>query len=176
MDNEDVASPWTSVTLPDSSVSYDITGLRFNAEYEIWLRAEAEEAHPDCDQEETGRAGPCGPWAKTSGNTGGANRPPVAVEELEAILVDQAFAAGHGVSLPHPADRLRSDPEPQLAAGRVELGPEPEGLPVGFPSGLARRQRPRAAGPVLMVTRESPQPVFTSRNPENSRPTEQVQS
>ena len=61
--------------------------------------------------------------------------------------VDQALAAGHGVSLPHPADRLRSDSEQHLAAVRVELGPEPEGLPVGFPArarmALTNAERPR---------------------------------
>ena len=83
----EMAPPWTSVTFPGSSRSYDITGLSFNAEYQIWLRAEAEEARPDCDQQVTGRSGPCGPWAKTSGNTGGANRAPVAVDDLEAIVL-----------------------------------------------------------------------------------------
>ena len=35
---------------------------------------------------------------------------------------------------------LRRDPEPHLAAVGVELGPVPEGPPVGFPAGGARRQ------------------------------------
>ena len=59
--------------------------------------------------------------------------------------VDQALAAGGGRLLRHPADGLLGDPEPDLVAVRVELGPEPEGLPVGLPGGLARGQGPRAA-------------------------------
>ena len=115
--------------------------------------------------------GPPHPWStgvEVAGAPWQTHRPPrVAVigdQNLEAVDlgpqppgrrqpreegVDQTLAAAHGVSLRHPADRLRSDPEPHLAAVRVELGPEPEGLLVGFPAGLARRQRPRAAGPVL---------------------------
>ena len=87
MDVTDVASEWTSVTLPGSSGSYDITGLRFNAEYEIWLRAEAEDARPDC-MEQAESVDPCGPWATISGNTGGTNQPPVAVDEVEPIVLE----------------------------------------------------------------------------------------
>ena len=54
--------------------------------------------------------------------------------------VDEALAAGEGRLLPHPTDGLRRDPEPHLAAVGVELGPVPEGPPVGFPAGGARRQ------------------------------------
>ena len=53
-----------------------------------------------------------------------------------------------GRFLRHPADGLPGDPEPDLAAVAVELGPEPEG-PVRFRGGDARRQGPRPAGPVL---------------------------
>ena len=38
--------------------------------------------------------------------------------------------------------------KPHLDAGRVELGAEPEGLPVGFPAGGPWRQGPAAARPV----------------------------
>ena len=83
---DNIESQWTSVTLPGSSLNYNITGLRFDSEYQIWLRAETEDARPDCE-EERGSVSECGPWAKTSGNTGGANRAPVAVEELEAVVL-----------------------------------------------------------------------------------------
>ena len=53
-----------------------------------------------------------------------------------------------GVFLRHPADGLLGDPEPDLAAVGVELGPEPEGS-VRFQGGVPRRQGPRPAGPVL---------------------------
>ena len=59
--------PWTSVTLLGSSRSYEITGLSFNAEYQIRLRAEAENARPDC-KVASGRVRPCGPWATVSRN------------------------------------------------------------------------------------------------------------
>ena len=65
--------------------------------------------------------------------------------------VDEALAAGEGRLLPHPTDGLRRDPEPHLAAVGVELGPVPEGPPVGFPAGGARRQSPGAARPVLAL-------------------------
>ena len=58
-------------------------------------------------------------------------------------------AAIGGRLLRHPADGLLGDPEPDLVAVGVELGPEPEGLPVRLPAGLERGQDPRAAGPVL---------------------------
>ena len=59
-----------------------------------------------------------------------------------------------GVFLPHPADGLRRDPQPHLlAAVRVELGPEPEKPPVGFPGGVARRQ---GLGPAMPVLHASP--------------------
>ena len=104
VDIEDVESAWTSVTLPGSSMSYDITGLRFNAEYQIWLRAEAQDARPDCVGERdpltvTDPVKPCGPWAKISGNTGGANQPPVAVEELEPIVLH--VGDEHAVDVTH---------------------------------------------------------------------------
>ena len=53
-----------------------------------------------------------------------------------------------GRRLWHPADRVQGDPEPNLAAVRGEIGTEPEGAPVGFQAGVARRQCSRAAGPV----------------------------
>ena len=58
-----------------------------------------------------------------------------------------------GRDRPHqtPTDGLRRDPEPHLAAVGVELGPVPEGSPVGFPAGGARRQSPGAARPVLAL-------------------------
>ena len=62
--------------------------------------------------------------------------------------VDQAPAAGGGRLLRHPVNGLLGDPEPDLVAVRVELGPEPEG-PVGLPGGLSRRQGPRAPWPVV---------------------------
>ena len=86
---EDVNAAWTSVTLPGSSLSYNITGLRFDTEYQIRLRGEVEDARPDrtkpewpCD------FGECGPWAEISGNTGNPNEPPVAVEDLEPIILE----------------------------------------------------------------------------------------
>ena len=83
---DNIESQWTSVTLPGSSLSYDITGLRFDSEYQIWLRAETEDARPDCEVE-SDYIGRCGPWAKTSGNTSNANRAPVAVEDLETVIL-----------------------------------------------------------------------------------------
>ena len=62
--------------------------------------------------------------------------------------VNQAGAEGAGRLLRHPADGVLGDPEPDLVAGGVELGPEPES-PVRFPGGVARGQGPRPAGPVL---------------------------
>ena len=57
-----------------------------------------------------------------------------------------------GVFLPHPADGLRRDPQPHLlAAVRVELRPEPEDPPVGFPGGVARRQGLAARGRSLFA-------------------------
>ena len=81
--------------------------------------------------------------------------------QLREEGVDQAPAACRGRLLPHPVDGLRGNPEPHLAAVRVEVGPEPEGLRVGFPAGLARRQRPRAAGqssrlPLMTICGPSP--------------------
>ena len=61
-------------------------------------------------------------------------------------------SSGPGVFLRHPADGLLGDPEPHLVvvvAVGVELGPDPEGLPVRLPGGLARGQGLRAPGPVL---------------------------
>ena len=55
----------------------------------------------------------------------------------------------------HPADGLLVEPEPDLGAVGVEVGPEPEGPPVGFPAGVVRRQGPCAAGPVLAPTIET---------------------
>ena len=97
VDIEDVDTPWTSVTLPGSSLSYDITGLRFNAEYNIRLRAEAEDARPDC-MEQAESVDPCGPWAKTSGNTGGTNQPPVPVDEVEPIVLEVGDERGVDVA------------------------------------------------------------------------------
>ena len=82
-----VMPPWSSVMLSGSSLSYDITGLAFNAEYQIRLRGEADDARPDCEVK-SGRVGPCGPWAMASGNTGGANQAPVAVDDLEPIVLE----------------------------------------------------------------------------------------
>ena len=61
--------------------------------------------------------------------------------------VDEAAPSARGRLRGHPADRLFGDPEPHLAAGGVELGPEPERA-VRLPGGLARRQDLRAAGPI----------------------------
>ena len=68
--------------------------------------------------------------------------------------VDQALAAGVRCLLPHPADGRRRDPEPHLAAVGVEVGPEPQRPPVRLPGGVARRQGPRPAGPVLAPARD----------------------
>ena len=87
-DTDDMGSPWTSVTLPGTPPSYDITGLTFNSEYQIRLRAESEDARPDCGNDPMEPVPPCGPWATVSGNTGGANRPPVAVDDLEPIVLE----------------------------------------------------------------------------------------
>ena len=78
--------PWASVILPGSTTSHEITGLRLNTDYEIQLRGEANSAPPSCDSMVPGD--PCGPWALAIGNTGGANRPPVAVDELDAIVLE----------------------------------------------------------------------------------------
>ena len=83
LSGDDTEPGWTSVTIPGSSQEHDITALRFNTEYEIQLRAESEDARPDCNQ-----IAVCGPWARTSGNTGVANRPPVAANDLEAIVLE----------------------------------------------------------------------------------------
>ncbi len=80
--SDDGSYPWTSVTLGGSSLSYNIIGLRFATDYEIQLRAEGPNADLDCDD-----VVHCGPWAKTSGNTGESNGPPVAVDNLEAIIL-----------------------------------------------------------------------------------------
>ena len=64
--------------------------------------------------------------------------------------IDQADAAGAGRLLRHPADGLLGDPEPDLAAGGVELGPEhladdhrgPDGL-FGSPVGDVYRRVPQ---------------------------------
>ena len=80
--SDDGSYPWTSVTLGGSSLSYNIIGLRFATDYEIQLRAEGPRADLDCDD-----VVHCGPWAKTSGNTGESNGPPVAVDNLEAIIL-----------------------------------------------------------------------------------------
>ena len=53
------------------------------------------------------------------------------------------------VFLLHPVNGLQGDPEPRLVVVRGEFGAEPEGLPVGFPVGVERRQGSRATGPVL---------------------------
>ena len=128
---EDIASPWTSVTLPGSSLSYDITGLRFNTEYQIWLRAETEDARPDCE-DERGNVDECGPWAKTSGNTSDANRPPVAVDNLEAIILQVGDTRDIDVT------HYFSDPDGDELAfsafsqnGQVAMV-EPTGPPSGF--------------------------------------------
>ena len=76
----DGSYPWTSVTLPGAPPSYNITGLRFATDYEIQLRAEGPRADLDCDD-----VVHCGPWAKTSGNTGESNGPPVAVDNVAAV-------------------------------------------------------------------------------------------
>ena len=80
--SDDGSYPWTSVTLGGSSLSYNIIGLRFATDYEIQLRAEGPRTDLDCDD-----VVHCGPWAKTSGNTGESNGPPVAVDNLEAIIL-----------------------------------------------------------------------------------------
>ena len=61
----------------------------------------------------------------------------------------QEIAAPQGRVLRHPLDSFAGDPEPHPVAVRGELGAEPEGLPVGFPVGVERRQGSRATGPVL---------------------------
>ena len=63
--------------------------------------------------------------------------------------VDEAVAAGRGRLLGHPADGVLVEPEPHLAAVRIEPGPEPEDPPVRFPDGVVRRQGPGSVGPVL---------------------------
>ena len=63
--------------------------------------------------------------------------------------VDQAVTTDARRFLLHPADGLQGNPEPHLVVVRGELGAEPEGLPVGFPVGVERRQGSRATGPVL---------------------------
>ena len=86
---EDVGSAWTSVTLPGSSLTHDITGLGFNAEYQIRLRGEVQDARPNRTQAEWPcDVGECGPWAEISGTTGDANRPPAAVEDLDALILE----------------------------------------------------------------------------------------
>ena len=83
---------------------------------------------------------------------------------------DQAVAAGPGRRLWHPADHVRGDPEPNLAAVRGELGTEPEGAPVGFQVGVARRQCSRAAGPVRARPCDDDLLLPGPRDPQAARP------
>ena len=96
--------PWTSVTLLGSSQSYEITGLSFNAEYQIRLRAEAENARPDCEVA-PGRVRPCGPWATVSGTTGNENGAPTATNNPEPIILE--FGTSRDIDLAH----FFSDPD-----------------------------------------------------------------
>ena len=82
------ATPWTSVTLPGSSMTYDLTGLMFNSEYQIRLRGESDDARPDCKIDDDGLLTPCGPWATVSGNTGNANGAPTATNNPEPIILE----------------------------------------------------------------------------------------
>ena len=97
--------------------------------------------------------------------------PRVSGSAAETTGVDQALASGRRRLRKHPADGLPGDPEPDLTAVGFEFGPEPE-TTVRLPGGVAGRQGPCAARPVLAPASDDDLQIRRRSSPDYSTTTD----